>query len=144
MISVDLREIATTLDGDWMSEENIEAAVDALHSAADKIDQLNATIADLHNGKRAILPQTKKHAEDLYVVAVASLKTFNGVSPEDAIRSATIEECAKVAEDLARKRRESESSRGFTSETATQVANTYWCEEIAESIRSLTKAGKGE
>jgi len=62
----------------------------------------------------------------------------------EAIRSATIEECAKVAEDLARKRRESESSRGFTSETATQVANTYWCEEIAESIRSLTKAGKGE
>jgi hypothetical protein len=51
---------------------------------AEKEKELN----ELKNGDRAIIPQTQKHAENLYTVAVACLKTF-GADPEQAIRKQT-------------------------------------------------------
>jgi len=51
----------------------------------------------------------------------------------EAIRSATIEECAKVADSYEQNARE---------HGATPQANAF--EMLAKSIRSLTKAGKGE
>ena len=60
-----------------------------------------------------------------------------------ATRAATIEECAKVAEEIAIKRRENEASKGFSPASATPVANAYWCEEIAEAIRSLHHSHQG-
>ena len=60
-----------------------------------------------------------------------------------ATRAATIEECAKVAEEIAIKRRENEASKGFSPASATPVANAYWCEEIAEAIRSLHHSHPG-
>lgn len=46
------------------------------------------------------------------------------------------ERCARVAEKLAAERRKAEQERGFSPSSATIEANTYWCEEIAQAIRS--------
>ncbi|XAI96539.1 hypothetical protein [Microcystis phage Mae-JY35] len=52
----------------------------------------------------------------------------------------TIEACAKVADELAAERREKERAIGGWPSTATPVANHFWCEEIADEIRALSRS----
>lgn len=62
---------------------------------------------------------------------IAALKF--GIDMAKATRRATIEECAKIADSYEQNARE---------QGATPQANAF--EMLAKSIRSLTKAGKGE
>lgn len=59
-------------------------------------DEARVLCEEFLNGGRAVLPQSKKHAEDLYTVAVACLKTY-GIDTEAALQTA---EAALKAEKL--------------------------------------------
>ena len=59
-------------------------------SIAAAIERLVAELARLHNGEDAILPHTKRHAEHLYIVATAAMKSY-GVDVETALARAEAE-----------------------------------------------------
>src|SRR5688572_16110664 len=80
--------------------------------AADALAEMRKALDDLLTGKQAVLPRTRKHAEDLYAVAVGCLRGC-GVDVEADRRAAESalavarealererEECATLAETL--------------------------------------------
>jgi len=70
---------------------------------------------------------------------IAALKF--GIDMAKATRRATIEECAKVAEAKAA---EYLSPEYATGQPMSSFSERFACGQIADAIRSLTKAGKGE
>jgi len=55
----------------------------------------------------------------------------------DAIRRAALEEVIRAGEKYVSDRRAFEASRGGHPDTATPIANLYWCDELLDAIRAL-------
>lgn len=81
-----LVERLTNLVGTPIEEdlEYIQAADAAMTDAVNALTLQADTLAKLHDGRRAILPHTVEHAENLYTVAVAALRSF-GRDPEASL-----------------------------------------------------------
>jgi hypothetical protein len=86
----------------------------------------------------AVQAQAEAISQELVDHAFKHGKLVNAYLPEFIARAilAERERCAKIAEDLAANRKRLEQQRGFGPKTATAGANSYWCEEIAQAIRS--------
>lgn len=90
-----LRQLGEWLDFDFGSDER--AMGDIAREGAAALEAAVAETAALIDGSQAVLPHTVEHAEKLYLVAVASLKTF-GRDPEAADLIERLEARAEAAE----------------------------------------------
>jgi hypothetical protein len=59
----------------------IGLAADRIEALEAERDEARALCEEFLDGRRAVLPHSKKHAEDLYTVAVACLKNY-GIDAE--------------------------------------------------------------
>jgi hypothetical protein len=73
--------------------EYVRADLARIEALSAQVETLTRERDDLHTGRRAVLPQTREHAENLYTVAVACLKSY-GVDPESDLSAAQ----ARIAE----------------------------------------------
>jgi hypothetical protein len=93
-----LKGLAEELGHTAETAEAYDAEIRACHQAASLITSLVAERDALTTGKRAILPQTKEHAENLYAVAVGCLRSF-GDDPE-----ARVKQMEEALKEIARQR----------------------------------------
>lgn len=113
---------------EWLTldAQRAEALLPIVAEAASLIKTLREERDEMHSGKRAVLPQTKEHAESLYTVAVAGLKTY-GVDAERSLVETEREECANLIEEIA---------AAWKARPPMPRSNGEWPMEMARAIRA--------
>jgi len=72
LLTINLRSIAKH---EREHKGNVELSM-IIEQAADEIERLRLELDELKDGRRAILPSSRKHALDLLTVAEAGVKMF--------------------------------------------------------------------
>jgi hypothetical protein len=87
-----LEEEAERLSGHSIDRSSVDAGISSnlATEAAQALTRIAGERDALLSGETAVLPHTRRHAEDLYTVAVACLKTY-GVDVESRAQAAEVE-----------------------------------------------------